>query len=187
MKYAILFFAGILAASCGHRQHGPASNASLQAGDSTSVVYACPMDCEKGKTYNRPGKCPVCEMDLEAKAVEKPAGQQNPEVKALSDATGAIHDEAMKEMAEMNRIGRRLKEVMKTARMTKELSDRYVTVLTDMEKAEAGMMDWMTQYKEPEGGPEEALRYLQEQKQKIEQSKKDIHAALEAGNMLLEK
>ena len=30
------------------------------------VAYACPMDCEKGKTYTEPGKCPVCEMDLVA-------------------------------------------------------------------------------------------------------------------------
>lgn len=28
--------------------------------------YACPMDCEKGKHYEEPGKCPVCEMDLVA-------------------------------------------------------------------------------------------------------------------------
>lgn len=28
--------------------------------------YACPMDCEKGKHYEAPGKCPVCEMDLAA-------------------------------------------------------------------------------------------------------------------------
>ena len=28
--------------------------------------YACPMDCEKGKTYDAAGKCPVCEMDLVA-------------------------------------------------------------------------------------------------------------------------
>ena len=35
-------------------------------GDSTkNAVYQCPMDCEKGKTYDQPGKCPVCEMDLE--------------------------------------------------------------------------------------------------------------------------
>jgi hypothetical protein len=26
--------------------------------------YACPMNCENGKTYDAPGKCPVCEMDL---------------------------------------------------------------------------------------------------------------------------
>lgn len=30
------------------------------------VTYACPMDCEKGKTYTEKGKCPVCEMDLVA-------------------------------------------------------------------------------------------------------------------------
>ncbi|MCU0433225.1 MAG: hypothetical protein MUC87_07225 [Bacteroidia bacterium] len=30
------------------------------------TVYACPMDCENGKVYEKPGKCPVCEMDLEA-------------------------------------------------------------------------------------------------------------------------
>jgi hypothetical protein len=28
--------------------------------------YVCPMDCEKGKTYEAAGKCPVCEMDLVA-------------------------------------------------------------------------------------------------------------------------
>lgn len=26
--------------------------------------YVCPMDCEKGKTYDAAGKCPVCKMDL---------------------------------------------------------------------------------------------------------------------------
>jgi hypothetical protein len=32
-------------------------------------VYKCPMDCEDGKTYDKEGKCPKCEMDL--KKVEK--------------------------------------------------------------------------------------------------------------------
>lgn len=27
--------------------------------------YICPMNCEKGKTYDKPGTCPVCHMDLE--------------------------------------------------------------------------------------------------------------------------
>lgn len=31
----------------------------------TATTYQCPMDCEEGKTYEKPGKCPVCEMDLE--------------------------------------------------------------------------------------------------------------------------
>ena len=33
----------------------------------TKLAYACPMDCENGKTYDQPGKCPKCEMDLEKK------------------------------------------------------------------------------------------------------------------------
>lgn len=33
---------------------------------SCKASYACPMDCEKGKTYEVAGKCPVCEMDLVA-------------------------------------------------------------------------------------------------------------------------
>ena len=34
-------------------------------------VYQCPMDCEKGKTYDKEGACPVCKMDLKVKSVEK--------------------------------------------------------------------------------------------------------------------
>ncbi len=30
----------------------------------TASSYKCPMDCEHGKTYNKPGSCPVCKMDL---------------------------------------------------------------------------------------------------------------------------
>ncbi len=26
--------------------------------------YQCPMNCEEGKTYDKPGQCPVCNMDL---------------------------------------------------------------------------------------------------------------------------
>lgn len=32
--------------------------------EATHVHYACPMDCEDGKTYEEPGSCPVCHMDL---------------------------------------------------------------------------------------------------------------------------
>ncbi len=26
--------------------------------------YQCPMYCEDGKTYDKPGSCPVCEMEI---------------------------------------------------------------------------------------------------------------------------
>lgn len=38
-----------------------------------SGVFYCPMHCEGNKTYDKPGNCPVCGMDL----VEQPAVQQS--------------------------------------------------------------------------------------------------------------
>lgn len=31
---------------------------------SASAIYECPMHCEGEKTYDKPGSCPVCKMDL---------------------------------------------------------------------------------------------------------------------------
>jgi len=28
------------------------------------AAYMCPMECEGDKTYDHPGKCPICGMDL---------------------------------------------------------------------------------------------------------------------------
>src|SRR5687768_3215934 len=49
------------------------SNATKESknSDTTQVTsehkhsYRCPMDCEKGKTYDKEGRCPVCGMKLE--------------------------------------------------------------------------------------------------------------------------
>ncbi|HEY9169463.1 MAG TPA: heavy metal-binding domain-containing protein [Lutibacter sp.] len=41
-----------------------------EEGEMTSGVYQCPMDCEKGKTYEVAGSCPVCKMDLKEIANE---------------------------------------------------------------------------------------------------------------------
>jgi hypothetical protein len=46
----------------GHDHEGE----EMAAGD----VYQCPMDCEKGKTYEEAGSCPVCKMDLKVKAAD---------------------------------------------------------------------------------------------------------------------
>jgi Cu(I)/Ag(I) efflux system membrane fusion protein len=49
-----------------HDGHGSASP--------TAAKYLCPMKCEGEKTYDQPGNCPVCNMDLE----EAPAGPMSP-------------------------------------------------------------------------------------------------------------
>lgn len=37
---------------------------SVSCKDKTYSKYQCPMKCEKEKTYDKPGTCPVCEMEL---------------------------------------------------------------------------------------------------------------------------
>lgn len=39
------------------------------------VSYICPMNCEDGKTYDKPGSCPVCHMDLEPMKAEVEANK----------------------------------------------------------------------------------------------------------------
>ena len=43
---------------------GGRQNHQLETPDS-KIVYQCPMKCDGDKTYNAPGKCPVCNMHLE--------------------------------------------------------------------------------------------------------------------------
>jgi uncharacterized protein YxeA len=40
-------------------------------------TYQCPMDCEKGKTYEKEGKCPVCKMKLRKKVKEENDSDEN--------------------------------------------------------------------------------------------------------------
>ena len=72
MKKSILMFAFTFAtlalASC---KSEPKTETITETTTETTqtteeIAYACPMDCEKGKTYSEPGKCPVCEMELVA-------------------------------------------------------------------------------------------------------------------------
>lgn len=54
---------------------------------SNDVLHQCPMDCEKGKSYTEPGKCPVCKMDLKEKKVDTKEHAENCQCKADGDCT----------------------------------------------------------------------------------------------------
>jgi len=45
------------------------NHAANEADMAMNDIYQCPMDCEKGKTYDKEGNCPVCKMAL--KKIEK--------------------------------------------------------------------------------------------------------------------
>ncbi len=57
---------------------------SIKVADS---VYQCPMKCEGDKTYNKAGKCPVCNMNLKAKATDVAKVQYQCPMKCEADKT----------------------------------------------------------------------------------------------------
>lgn len=108
------------------------------------------------------------------------------QIEALKKETMSIHDEAMKDLAEMNRTSRQIKDFMISATMTPEQSEKYTAALAAIEKADEDMTNWMRDYKDPKGAAAaEAIRYLEEQKQKITKNHEDIRAALATGKRLL--
>lgn len=71
-KIFLIALTGSLLWACGSSNDTKRDHVAGNSSDSTKVaaVYQCPMDCEKGKTYEKEGKCPVCGMDLELKTNE---------------------------------------------------------------------------------------------------------------------
>ena len=42
---------------------------TVKATEKETAEYQCPMHCEGDKTYDKPGKCPVCGMNLKEVAM----------------------------------------------------------------------------------------------------------------------
>lgn len=58
-----------------------------------ATLYQCPMDCEKGKSYTKPGKCPVCKMDLKPKKVGEKLEEKKQKVEGtVKDATKKVEE-----------------------------------------------------------------------------------------------
>lgn len=53
----------------------PSTEAGLnnqKGGDAYGSLYQCPLKCERGKTYDQPLNCPVCEKKLVLVGEEEP-------------------------------------------------------------------------------------------------------------------
>jgi hypothetical protein len=48
---------------CG--EHGHSHQHGHANGPASETIYQCPMKCEGDKTYDAPGRCPVCGMYLQ--------------------------------------------------------------------------------------------------------------------------
>lgn len=89
MKKSILLLAlclslGVVLNSCkGEKKDAPEATEAAEMNENAAAdkadiamndTYQCPMDCEHGKTYDKEGTCPVCNMNL--KKVEKEGEQE---------------------------------------------------------------------------------------------------------------
>ncbi|MCX2584762.1 heavy metal translocating P-type ATPase [Pedobacter sp. MR22-3] len=71
--------------------HGQNSSAQKLGKNGAEGLFYCPMHCEGDKTYDKPGHCPVCGMDLVKQPVKKVSSQftcpMHPEI--IRDKPGA--------------------------------------------------------------------------------------------------
>ena len=51
---------------------GCSGNNQLKSKDQQEDGYRCSMNCEGNKTYNQPGECPVCNMQLVKVGIDEP-------------------------------------------------------------------------------------------------------------------
>jgi hypothetical protein len=110
-----------------------------------------------------------------------------PELDGLMESTMAIHDAAMKEMAGMNRLGRMLKTESASLDSLAPRADSIRQVLRQITQAEEDMYTWMREYKAPAKLSAEAAKaYLEDQKLKISKNQRDIDAALQAAQQLVD-
>lgn len=61
---ALLLTVSMFIVSCGRNSPETKSEKSATE-ESVTSQYQCPMKCESEKTYDKPGQCPTCNMDLE--------------------------------------------------------------------------------------------------------------------------
>lgn len=116
-------------------------------------------------------------------------GEDRSAVAALQRETEEVHDVAMRDLADMNRVKRSLKAEMTELDSLALRRDSILSVLALMETADADMMSWMANYKPPAdtASVKAALDYLKKEKEKISANGNMIRAAKEAGRKLQSK
>lgn len=120
--------------------------------------------------------------------------QKKDERKELGKTVMKIHDEVMPKMDEIYQLQKKLDVVLVEVEADSVLSDAIPMevvreVLKNLEAANEGMMGWMRGYKYPKDdmAQEEAMKYLNNEKVKIEEVGKNTNDAIAAAKELLEK
>ena len=70
LVFAIIFATSAVFVSC-KSEKKEEKKVEVKAEIADKNVYQCPMKCEKEKTYDKEGTCPVCKMKLKKKKVKE--------------------------------------------------------------------------------------------------------------------
>lgn len=105
----------------------------------------------------------------------------------LRNEVFAIHDEVMPKMSDIVNLKGQLMEMSLDSTNEAEVK----AAISQLEKAEDGMMQWMNNFIQPEKMREdkkthqEILQYLQDEKQAITKVRDDMHNSIDDGQRML--
>lgn len=97
----------------------------------------------------------------------------------------AIHDEVMPKMGDIHVAKKQLRKLMGEG-TSDSLKTEILELISDLEKADEGMMDWMDKWDVPSEEPA-MTAYLEKEKIKITKVKEDMLNSIEAANAYLQK
>lgn len=96
----------------------------------------------------------------------------------------AIHDEVMPKMGDIHMAKKKLRVILGNTTHD-SLKTEILTLISDLEKADEGMMDWMHNWNVPESEPE-LTSYLIKEKEKITKVKVDMLSSIESANTFIQ-
>ncbi len=106
MKYSIVLILSLVALCFCASQSAPACSVA-----DGGKRYQCPMKCEGAKTYDAPGTCPVCKMDLQEVKLTPEADRATPAdddtVKAVGAMMNVMHKGELFGTIDLDTISRR--------------------------------------------------------------------------------
>lgn len=133
-----------------------------------------------------------CEEPKTVEKTEVVAFKLSNEAEDLYKIVGDKHDVAMKLMGDIERTKSTLRLKMQNLEAGVQ-KDSILDLLTELKKADDGMMDWMREFKSTElneedykeMSEEQIMGYLKEEEQKIEQVHKDMLSSIANGKKFL--
>ena len=109
------------------------------------------------------------------------------------DQVMAVHDDVMPKTADLNRMTTQLRAKNAALDSTRQdTKNKIMDAIQALESADESMMSWMAEVQDPEilrGDNKthaEIMRYLEEEKNKVDRVQSDITVSLDQGKQILE-